>query len=239
MIAEIDWSVGQILAALERNGIDENTLVIFTSDNGPWLSYGDHAGSALPLREGKGTAWEGGVRVPFIARWPGKIPAGTECREPAMAIDILPTLAALGGTGLPERSIDGKDISRLLLDPENAKSPQEAYYVYYHQNELHAVISGEWKLYLRHRYRTMAGRPGGTDGKPNRYRHVMTGTELYHLPSDLSERFDVGHRHPEVLARMMRLVERARQDLGDRLAKRPGSGRREPGRLARPETRKK
>src|SRR5205085_4208721 len=97
VIMEIDWSVGQVLAALKKHGLDDNTLVIFTSDNGPWLSYGEHGGSAGGLREGKGTTWEGGVRVPFIARWPGRIPAGTVCSEPAMTIDILPTVVRLAG----------------------------------------------------------------------------------------------------------------------------------------------
>src|SRR5688572_678232 len=110
VIAEIDWSVGQVLDALKRNGLDDNTLVVFSSDNGPWLSYGDHAGSAGPLREGKGTTFEGGVRVPAIFRWPGRIPAGAVCREPAMTIDLLPTLANLIGAQLPAgHVVDGKD----------------------------------------------------------------------------------------------------------------------------------
>jgi arylsulfatase A len=110
VIEEIDWSVGQILAALKKHKLDKNTLVIFTSDNGPWLSYGNHAGSALPLREGKGTCWEGGFRVPFVARWPGKIPAGSVCKEPAMTMDLLPTFAKLIGAELPKRKIDGMDV---------------------------------------------------------------------------------------------------------------------------------
>ena len=124
VIEEIDWSVGAILAALKKHNLDENTLVIFTSDNGPWLSYGAHAGIAGPLREGKGTSFEGGVREPFIARWTGTIPAGKVCTEPAMTIDILPTFAAPAGAELPKLPIDGKDISALLLAKENAKSPQ-------------------------------------------------------------------------------------------------------------------
>ncbi|MEE9370133.1 MAG: sulfatase, partial [Sedimentisphaerales bacterium] len=110
VIMEIDWSAGQILSALKRLGIDEKTLVIFTSDNGPWLAYGDHGGSALPLREGKGTTWEGGMREPCIMRWPGKIPAGAVCSELSTAMDILPTFANLAGAKLPRKRIDGKDI---------------------------------------------------------------------------------------------------------------------------------
>src|SRR5262249_37216972 len=100
VLEEVDWSVGQVLAALQRHGIDDRTLVIFTCDNGPWLTYGNHAGSAGPLREGKGTTFDGGVRVPCIARWPGRIPAGSTCREPAMTIDLFPTIAKLIGAPL-------------------------------------------------------------------------------------------------------------------------------------------
>ncbi len=110
VVAEIDWSVGKVVAALRQHGLDERTLVLFTSDNGPWLSYGNHAGSAKPLREGKGTTWEGGQREPTIAYWPGNIPAGTVCDEIAGTIDILPTLAHLAGAELPKNKIDGKNI---------------------------------------------------------------------------------------------------------------------------------
>ena len=110
VIMEVDWSVGQVLEALARNNIDQNTLVIFTSDNGPWLSYGDHAGSADPLREGKGSMFDGGCRVPLLARWPGEIPPNSRCSEPAMTIDLLPTVARLIGAELPKHPIDGKDI---------------------------------------------------------------------------------------------------------------------------------
>src|SRR5205814_4960523 len=131
VIMEIDWSVGQLLAALKQHGIDEDTLVIYSSDNGPWLSYGEHAGSAGPLREGKMTTWEGGQREPCIMRWPGKIPAGAVCREPAMTIDIFPTLAKLTGAALPKHKIDGLDIWPLISGQPNAKSPHDALYYYW------------------------------------------------------------------------------------------------------------
>ena len=159
VIEEIDDSVGQVLAALRRLGLERDTLVIFASDNGPWLSYGDHAGSAGPLREGKGTAFEGGVRVPFVARWPGHIPAGTVVREPAMTIDVLPTIARLVGAPLPERPIDGLDISPLLLGEAGARSPHEAL-LFYYGTELRAVRGGRYKLVLPHRSQTLDG-PGG------------------------------------------------------------------------------
>src|SRR4029079_4633821 len=114
VIEEIDWSVGEVLSALQRNGLEKHTWIIFTSDNGPWLSYGDHAGSAGPLREGKGTSWEGGTRVPCLMRWPGHIPAGTVSDDMAMTIDLLPTIAKLVGADLPKNKIDGLDVWPIL-----------------------------------------------------------------------------------------------------------------------------
>ena len=163
VVMELDWSVGQILQALKKLGIDDDTLVIFTSDNGPWLSYGNHSGTAGLLREGKGTTWEGGVREPFIARWPGHIPPDKTQNEPAMTIDILPTLARLTGAELPAGKLDGKDISPLLFAEAGAKSPHDAYYFYWN-NELHAVRAGPWKLYFPHTYRTLQDSRPGNDG---------------------------------------------------------------------------
>lgn len=134
VIMEIDWSVGQLLQALKQYGIDERTLVIFTSDNGPWLSYGTHSGSAGPLREGKGTAFEGGQREPCIVRYPGKIPAGKVIDVPLMTIDILPTIAALTQSRLPEKVIDGKNAWPVLTGASR-ESPHEAYFFYYKVNE--------------------------------------------------------------------------------------------------------
>jgi arylsulfatase len=232
VIMEIDWSVGQILAALERHRLAERTLVIFTSDNGPWLSYGNHAGSAGGLREGKGTVWEGGVRVPCLMRWPGKIPAGTVCAQPAMTLDLLPTLARLAGAALPTNKLDGKDIWPLMAGHPGAVSPQEAYYFYYQQNELQALTSGPWKLILPHTYRTMEGQPPGRDGKPGPYRNVkLAQPELYHLEKDPAETTNVAAAHPEVMARLLALAERARAELGDALTGRQGTEVRPPGRV--------
>ncbi len=231
VLMEIDWSVGEIMKALAQNGLDENTLVIFTSDNGPWLSYGTHAGSAGPLREGKGTSWEGGVRVPFIARWPGKIPQNRVSGLPAMTIDLLPTIAGLIGAPLPEKKIDGKDIWPILKGDAQAKSPHEAYYIYYANNQLQAVISGQWKLFFPHTYRTLGGKPGGTEGKPADYENAKTELELYDLKNDLSEKTNVAASNLEVVERLQKLGEVAREDLGDSLTQRKGSGLREPGRV--------
>jgi arylsulfatase A-like enzyme len=218
VIMEIDWSVGQILEALAKHGLDENTLVIFTSDNGPWLSYGNHAGSAGRLREGKGTAWEGGVRVPFIARWPGKLPAGKTNPEPAMTIDLLPTIARFTGAKLPGHKLDGKDIGPLLMCQEGAKSPHDAYYFYW-GNELHGVRSGPWKLYFPHTYRTLQGSVPGNDGKPGPYKMATTDLALYNLDDDLSETTNVLERHPDVVRRLQTLADGMRADLGDALMK--------------------
>ena len=152
VIEEIDWSTGEILKAIKANGLDDNTLVVFTSDNGPWLSYGGHSGLALPLREGKGTALEGGVRVPCVMRWPNKIPAGQTIENPAMTIDILPTIAALTGAKLPTKKIDGQNMAHLMEGKTELPPHHDAYYFYYKQNELHGILSGDgrWKLYLPH-----------------------------------------------------------------------------------------
>jgi arylsulfatase len=218
VVMELDWSVGQIMQALQDAGIDNETLVLFASDNGPWLPYGNHSGSAGLLREGKGTAWEGGVRVPFIARWPGHIPADRTEPEPAMTIDLLPTVARLTGAKLPAGKLDGKDISPLLLGAPGAKSPHEAYYFYWN-NELRAVRSGPWKLYFPHTYRTLQGSTAGADGKPGLYKDAKVGLELHNLADDLSERTDVAAQNPAVVQRLEMLADRMRADLGDSLRK--------------------
>jgi arylsulfatase A-like enzyme len=228
VIMELDWSVGEVLAALKRNGLDERTLVIFTSDNGPWLSYGNHAGSAGPLREGKMTTWEGGLRVPCIMRWPDKLPAGSVCREPAMTIDVLPTLARLAGAKLPEHKIDGKDIWPLLSGQKGAHGPHEAYF-FYRDRDLQAVRSGQWKLHLPHHYRTLAGKPGGKDGKPTAYVLRVTPLALYDLEKDPGETTNVAAKHPEVVMRLKGLAEKAREDLGDAATRKKGKGVRPPG----------
>lgn len=228
VIEELDWSVGQILDTLKRQNLDERTLVIFTSDNGPWLSYGNHGGSALPLREGKGTTFEGGVRVPFIARWPGKIPPGAVCKEPAMTIDFLPTFARLAGAELPKNKIDGLDIWPLISAQPNAKSPHEAYYFYW-LNGLQAVRSGKWKLHLPHAY--PRPNPPGKEGQPGRMEQKQIELALFDLEADISEANNLAAQHPDVVAKLQKLAEQARVDLGDSDTKRTGTGVRQPGKL--------
>ncbi|MEW4571351.1 sulfatase [Tautonia sp. JC769] len=229
VIMEIDWSVGQILDTLRRLDLDENTLVVFTSDNGPWLSYGNHAGSAGPLREGKGTTFDGGQREPTIAWWPGRIPAGTSTDEPAMTIDLLPTIAAQTGASVPDHPIDGLDISPLLLGEPDARSPHDALYFYWGR-ELQAVRSGPWKLHLPHEYRSLEGQ-GGSDGQPAPYIARSIDLALFNLADDPGESTDVQADHPEVVKRLQALVGRARGDLGDTSTDQRGAGVRPPGRL--------
>ncbi|MFQ5504707.1 MAG: sulfatase [Planctomycetota bacterium] len=228
VMMEVDWSVGQILGAIRKHGIEKHTLVIFSSDNGPWLSYGDHAGSAGPLREGKGTMFDGGCREPTVMWWPGTVPAGTTCRTPAMTIDILPTIAELIGAKLPEHPIDGKSIWPLIAGTPGARSPHEAYYLYYGR-QLQAVRMGRFKLHFPHRYRTLAGRKGGSGGRPVRYQQARIGLSLFDLANDIGETTDVKEQHPEIVARMQSLAEKMREELGD--GKRRGKGVRPAGKL--------
>jgi arylsulfatase A-like enzyme len=210
VMMEVDWSVGEIMKVLRKNDLHENTLFIFTSDNGPWLNYGDHAGSASPLREGKGTMFDGGCREPTLAWWPGTIPENSECKEPAMTIDLLPTIAKLIDADLPKHRIDGKDISALLTD--DAKSPHEAYYFYY-GNQLQAVRQGKWKLHFPHGYRTMAGKPGGTGGIPTNYSQAKIGLSLFDLHSDISESKNVKDKFPKITNRLKSLGEKFNKEL--------------------------
>jgi arylsulfatase len=227
VIEEVDWSVGEVLAALERNGLD-NTLVIFTSDNGPWLNYGNHAGSTGPLREGKGTAFEGGPRVPAIMRWPGRIPAGSVCDKMASTIDILPTVAAISGAPLPEKPIDGVSLLPLLTGDASA-NPRNEFWFYY-GGELRAVREGRWKRVYQHRTRSYVGVEPGMDGHPGPYASPTVPAALYDLDSDIGETTDVAATHPDIVARLDALAESARAALGDRLTNREGSEVRPPGR---------
>ncbi len=221
VIEEIDSSVGTILETLKKHSLDKNTLVIFTSDNGPWLSYGNHGGSRGVLREGKGTEFEGGVRVPFVARWPGKIPAASISNEPTMTIDLLPTLVAYaGGVVLEEPKIDGKNISAVLEARPGAKSPQEAYYFYW-GDALHAVNSGKWKLHFPHPYLHII--EGGKDGKPGKGETRKMELSLFDLDSDISESKNVADQNPEVVKKLQMLGDKIREELGDSLTGKKGS----------------
>jgi arylsulfatase len=249
VLEELDWSVGQIMVTLKRLDIERNTLVIFISDNGPFLSYGDHAGSATPFREGKLTTFEGGVRVPCIARWPERIPAGRICSDPWMSISILPTMAELIGGKLSSLKIDGKSARGLLLGEENAGSPQEALF-FYSGTALQAVRSGRWKLHFPHPYITVAAEPGkngrpsnwgklapsgitqsGVEGIATRhgYRVEQIEESLFDLETDPAEENNVAAAHPDIVKRLTGLANAVREEIGDSQLQVTGRGLRDPG----------
>jgi arylsulfatase len=239
VVEELDWSVSLILAAVQQAGIADNTLVLFFSDNGPFLSYGNNAGSAAPLREGKLTSYEGGVRLPFIAHWPGKVPAGKVCDEVLTEMDVMPTLTKWLGSPESVQKTDGKDVTDIWFGKEGAKSPHESV-VFYAGSEMQAIRSGEWKLHFPHPYITPHAEPG-RDGKPSNWENMkpaaitQSGIEgiatrhgykvaqqelaLYNLNADIGETKDVSALHPEVVERLNKLAEPLRAELGDTLKK--------------------
>ena len=231
VMMEIDWSVGQIMATLKELNLDENTLIIFTSDNGPWLNFGDHAGSAAGLREGKGTAWEGGQRLPCIMRWKGVIRKGQICNRLISAIDIFPTLAFLCNAPLPPNKIDGINIWPLIAG-ETETSPRSYFLYYFDANHLKAVRNERWKLVLPHTYRSYEGNLPGKDGFPGETsQKTVKEIELYDLHRDPGERYDVKMLYPDVVEELLKVVEDARDDLGDAITSREGKGRRPIGKL--------
>lgn len=194
VIEEIDASTGKLLETLKKLGIEERTLIIYTSDNGPWLSKGEHGGSAKPLRDGKFSTYEGGMRMPCIMRWPGKIPANSTCSEIAATIDLLPTFASIAGAEIPiERIIDGKDISKILVRPD-AQSPRNSFF-YYQKLRLGAVRLGKWKLVFGHK--------------------AENAPELYNLKKDIGEQNNVAGRYPQIVKKLRKLADKMRDDLGD------------------------
>jgi arylsulfatase len=229
VIQEIDWSTGEIMKALERHGLRDNTWVIFTSDNGPWMTYGNHGGGVGPLKGSKGTSWEGGVRVPCVMRWPDKLEAGQTNDTLLMTIDLLPTIATIVGTPLPEHPIDGKDAWSVISGAQN-EPVQEAYFFYYRKNDLEAMRMGKWKLVFPHKWRDERSEPG-KDGMPGKYLWPATGLELYDLETDIGETRNVLLEHPGVLAKMQSLAKAMRTRLGDDLQNVGGRERRKPGQL--------
>lgn len=214
VMMEIDWSVGEIIKSLEKNNIADNTIIIFTTDNGPWLNFGNHAGSAGGLREGKTTSWEGGQRVPFIIKWPAKIPAGTVCNKLACGIDLFPTLAEICGGTLSENKIDGVDISSLLEGNFEAE-PRETILYYYGKNNLNAVRKGNWKLVLPHTWRSYHTEPGNDGYGGKRIKMTTEEPELYNMMRDPGEQYNVIEYHPDIAEELMIVVEKARKELGD------------------------
>lgn len=214
VMMEVDWSVGEIQKALEINNIADNTIFIFTTDNGPWLNYGNHAGSAGGLREGKTTSWEGGQRVPFIIRWPGKTPEGTVCNKLSNAVDLLPTLASITNGKLSDNKIDGVDVTSLWTGDFKSE-PRETVLYYHGKNNLNAVRKGNWKLVLPHTWASYNTEPGNDGNWGRRIKMTVETPELYNMMRDPGEQYNVIEYHPEKAREIMEVVEKARQELGD------------------------
>ena len=211
-VEEVDWSVGQVLETLRAQGLDKDTLVVFTSDNGPWLIKGTDGGSAGPLRGGKGSTWEGGVRVPTLAWWPGHVPAGSVNDAVAATIDLLPTFVSLAGGTVPATPvIDGRDITPILLG-QSKESAREAHY-YFAGYDLQAVRQGRWKLALAPQ----------SDGLGKNAAKTAPGLRLYDLDAEIGEQTDVAARHPEVVAKLKALADKMSAEIGGRApaARRP------------------
>lgn len=226
VLMELDWSVGEILKELKTQGIDNNTIVIFTSDNGPWLNYGDHAGSSGGFREGKGTSFEGGQRVPAIIRWPGVVPGGRVSNQLLSTIDVLPTISKIAGAKLPKAKIDGIEFVDVLKG-DNTKNPRSEFLYYYRKNSLEAVRKNDWKLVFEHPGRTYEGSLPGKDGQPGPApENFLFPKALYNLARDPGERYNVLEQNPEIVAELEKIAADAREDLGDDLQNQPGKNRR-------------
>ncbi len=231
VMMEVDWSVGEIMKAVEDNNLTDNTIIIFTTDNGPWLNFGNHAGSAGGLREGKTTSWEGGQRVPFVVKWPNNVPEGKVCNKLACAVDLMPTLASIVGGELSENKIDGVDISPLFKG-NFEETPRETILYYYGKNNLNAVRKGAWKLVLPHTYGSYNTTPGNDGHNGKRIKTVVQQPELYDMRRDPGEQFNVIENHPDKVVELMKVVEKAREELGDlNIGIDKGSENREIGKL--------
>ena len=213
VLLELDWSAGQILDVLEREELTSSTLVFFTSDNGPWLVKGAGSGSALPLREGKGTTFEGGHRVPAVAQWPGVIPPGSVQHEAVTAMDLMPTIAAAVGYESPTPSWDGYDITALLRDTPSATTPYAAFF-YLQGHQVQAVRAGGWKLHVPHRYRSIHGAFLSTPIHPGAYVQDSIGLALFDLAADPGERINLADDHPALVDSLQGAIAQAQAMLG-------------------------
>jgi arylsulfatase A len=221
LVQEVDWSAGRVLDTLRELGIDDRTLVVFTSDNGPWAIMGADGGNASPLRGAKGSTWEGGIRVPTLAWWPGTVPKGAACKTVAGTIDLLPTFVTLAGGAVPDTPvIDGRDISGLLTG-KTADASREAHY-YFNAWKLEAVRQGPWKLALApqsERIKNYTDIPDDSKVNPR----------LYNLEDDIGERVNVADRHPDIVARLKALADAKAAEL----CVKDAPGRRPVGRVER------
>jgi len=230
VMMELDWSVGEIVSELKDLGIADNTLVILTSDNGPWSNYGNHAGSSAGLREGKSTTFNGGVRVPCIFWMDGHTRPGSTCNALMSNIDLLPTIVSLTGAQMPRLKIDGVNYLPYLTgkDPEPAR---KYLHFYFSRNSLEAVTDGQYKLVFPHAYNSYEVYAPGMDGQGGRTaRKEVTETELYDLRQDPGERRNIYSLMPDKVRELEQAADEIRKELGDDLCGMEGSGRRQPGR---------
>ena len=235
VMMEVDHAIGRIISELKKHNLEENTLVIFTSDNGPWLNFGNHNGSSGGFREGKGASWEGGVRVPCIISWPAKIHEPTVNNNLVSSMDIFATIAEILGNPKTPHTIDGISFLNQLGDPL-AVADRKSLYYYYNRNDLEAVRFENWKLVFPHTYRSYEDVLPGNDGFPGKYNHKQVeAMELYDLRRDPAERYNVIQQHPQVLEKLLEIADEARNDLGDNLQKQEGKNRRPVGRIIRGE----
>jgi arylsulfatase A len=209
VMMEIDWSVGEVMKALKQNGLADNTLVWFSSDNGPWISYGNHAGKT-PFREAKATSFDGGTRSACLLRYPGQIRPGTTSARAWCTIDMLPTVAGLAGAKLPPYEIDGKDVWALISGKPGAKNPHD-YYAFSTGANFEAVMTGDghWKLHLPHNYQTLVR--AGNDGAAGEYRRSEIGLSLYDMETDPHETKNALDQHPEIVKLLQGYAEQHRQ----------------------------
>ncbi|HNX33992.1 MAG TPA: sulfatase [Kiritimatiellia bacterium] len=226
VMLEIDWSVGEIMRALRETGVEDNTLVVFTSDNGPWSSYGNHAG-ATPYRDAKGTGFDGGTRSACVMKLPGRIRPGIVSDAMLCTIDLLPTFARLAGAPLPQTPVDGLDVWDLIAGRPGAANPHD-YYAFTTGKTFEGLFSGDgrWKLHLPHAYRSLV--KAGHDGRPGTYEKKEIGLSLFDMAADPRETASVLDRHPDVAARLQALAAQHRREFFGE----PPSG--EAGRPGRP-----
>jgi len=231
VMMELDWSVGEIVKTLDALKLSKNTMIILSSDNGPWLNFGNHGGSAGGLREGKGSVWEGGHRVPCIIKWPGVVPAGMINNKLTATIDLFPTIASICNIALPGHKIDGIDLLPMIKGNREL-TPRKYLYYYYNANSLKAVRRDEWKLMLPHTGLTYSDFAIGKDGFPGQVNQNATvPMALYDLRRDPGERYDVMDQYPEIVKELQEVAEIAREDLGDNITGRMGKNLRLPGKV--------
>jgi arylsulfatase A-like enzyme len=210
VMMEIDWSVGEILKTLKDTGLEKDTLVVMTSDNGPWISYGNHAGRT-PYREAKGTGFDGGTRSACLMRYPGLIRDGSVSTKALCTVDLLPTFARLAGAALPKNPIDGKDVWDLIQGKPGARNPHD-FYPFSTGPTFEGVISGDghWKLHLPHNHRTLV--EAGNDGKAGKYRQAQIELSLFDMEKDPYETTNVIEKYPEVATRLKAFAEQHRKE---------------------------